>query len=127
MQIELTELHHKRFVKKNIREINVVIAKAKNMDAGLFFKPLDTDSRGLRVYSDASFVSDDNSSSQTAHLFLLCDFSNRCHVIDFSIRKSKHVVRSVMSGELCASMYALENVFVKAQKIGKLVPVQYLP
>ena len=71
------------------------------------YYPLDLDTLHLRVYSDASFASNDDSTSQLGYIILLCDANDRCHVLSFSSKKSKRNVRSIMAGEI----YALSAAF----------------
>lgn len=59
------------------------------------------------MYGDASFATNDDLSSQLGYTILLCDESNRCHVLDFSRKKSKRIVRSIMAAEV----YAFMDVF----------------
>lgn len=101
------------FCKEKSLELNRGIKIVKdNADMGLNCKPHDTRSLELRVYADASFASNDDLSSQIGYTVSLCDASNLCHVIDFSSKKSRRTVRSIMAGEICAFMDALDTSFM---------------
>jgi len=64
------------------------------------------------VYTDASFASNDDLTSQLGYIILLCDKSNRCHVLQYSSRKSKRVVRSIMTGEMYSFTDAFDCAFM---------------
>ena len=66
----------------------------------------------LRVYADASFANNDDDSSQLAYIVLLCDNTERCHVLSYGSRKSRRVVRSIMAGELYAFSHAFDSTFI---------------
>ena len=66
----------------------------------------------MRVYSDASFASNSDNSSQIGYIILLADDHNSCHVLSYCIKKSKRVVRSIMAGEAYAFSAAFDETFV---------------
>ena len=66
----------------------------------LTISPLKKDSPQIEVYTDASFAGNDDLSSQLGIIILLCDSSNRAHILEYSSRKSKSVVRSILEGEI---------------------------
>ncbi len=89
------------FEKERSKKLNNAIQYAKKTpDLKLKYKPLDRYSPHLRVYSDASFASNDDSSSQLGYIILLCDESNHCQILNYSSKKSKRVVRSIMAVEV---------------------------
>ena len=66
----------------------------------------------MRVYTDASFSGNDDLSSQLGFLILLCDSSNRAHILDYLSRKSKRVVRSILGGEVYAFASGFDRAFI---------------
>lgn len=94
--------------KYHVKALNAGIRSAlSHPNRGLRYSPLDVDSVHMPVYADASFATNDYLTSQLGYLVLLCDASNRYHVLDYSSRKSRRVVRSIMGGEL----YAFTDAF----------------
>lgn len=81
----------------------------------------------MRAGVDALFASNEDISSQLGYLILLCDASNRFHVVDFASLKSKTVVRSITRGDLYAFSDAFDTVSMIAADLtrafGKKVPV----
>lgn len=68
----------------------------------MLYRPLRRGSLRLKVYADASFASSDDGSSQLGYLILLCDDHEACHVLAFSSKKSRRVVRPILAGEVYA-------------------------
>ena len=67
------------------------IRTTKNL--ALPYGSLDRETLHLRAYTDASFATNDDHSSQLGFVVLLCDAEDRCHILDFASRKCKRVVR----------------------------------
>lgn len=89
-----------KFWEKQTAMLNKFIRKAKNTpENGLICVSLETNTAHLSVYADASFASDEDSSSLLGRLNLLCHKSNRCSILDFGSRKSKSVEGFIMSGD----------------------------
>lgn len=66
----------------------------------LTFNTLGEDSLYLKVYVNASFVTNKDYSSQIGYIVILCDKSGSCHILDYCSRKSRRVARSIMGGEV---------------------------
>ena len=81
-------------------------------DPTLTYRTLDTNSQHLRVYSDVSFASNDDHSSQLGYLVLRTGDKNNCVVLAYCSKKSKRVVRSIMVDEIFAFAAALDHAFV---------------
>ena len=45
-------------------------------------------------------------------IILLCDASNRAHILDYSRRNSESVVRSILGGEIYAFADAFDRSFM---------------
>lgn len=82
-----------RLLNKRIRH------ELTNPTAGLRFGTTNMESIHILVYSDASYASNDDLSSQIGALIFE---RNRCHVFDLPSRKSGRVACSMMSGVACA-------------------------
>ncbi len=95
----------------HIKELNKSISHFTNTKSVILQYPeLDVGSIHLRAYSDASFATNDDIFSQVGHIILLADQFNRCHVLWFSSKKSREVVRSIRAGEI----FAFSNAFGSA-------------
>lgn len=95
----------------------------KASECGLRFGKVDVDSLHLRVYADASFATNEDLSSQLGYVVLLCDETDRCHLLDYTSRKSKRVVRSIMGGEVYDFMDAFDLEFVMRSDLEKMMGV----
>jgi len=100
------ELRHVKALNKTIRRVRAT------MDFALKYRPLDMQSLHMRVYSDASFASNDDHSSQLGYIILLSDKDGTSHVLAYCSKKSKRVVRSIMAGEVFAFSAAFDHAFV---------------
>lgn len=119
------QVSQKTFCKGKIRELNKGIKIVKNTaDQGLTFEPLDKQSIEMRVYADASFATNDDLSSQIGYLVMICDKSNKCHIIDFSSKKSRRTVRSIMAGEVCAFMDAFDAAYMLRSDMQEILGVE---
>lgn len=109
------QVTEKTYGPDKIRELNTGIRKVKETPMkGLSYGPMKNDELHLRVYADASFSTNDDLSSQLGFITLLSDNEGQCHILDYSSKKSKRVVRSIMGGEVCAFMDAFDSVFTLA-------------
>lgn len=107
------QVSSKTFAKGHVQELNKAIKYAKSTaDLVLSYKPLDRTTLHLRVHADASFASNDDNSSQLGFIILLCDAADRCHVLAYSSKKSRRVVRSIMAGEVYAFANAFDEAFI---------------
>ena len=96
------------FSEKHVKEINKAIKHAKSTkEMVLSYKPLELESLNLRVYAGASFHSDDDMSSQLGYIVIQCDAADHCHVLTYSRKKARRIVRSIMAGEV----YAFADAF----------------
>lgn len=110
-----SQVTEKTYGPDKLKELNDGIRKIKATPTkGLSYGPLNNGSIHLRVYADASFSTNDDLSSQLGYIILLADRDGYCHVLDYSSKKSKRVVRSIMGGEVCAFMDAFDSVFALA-------------
>lgn len=98
---------------EKVSEFNKAIKLAKDPAVnGLQFLPLNHTSLVLKVYADAAFSCNDDLSSQIAYIIILCDGEGHAHILDYSSKKSKRVVRSIMGGEVYAFADAFDKAFV---------------
>jgi len=81
---------------RHVNALNKAIRAAQaSPSLELHYPPLDRTTLQLRAYADASFATNDDQSSQLGFIILLVDCRGRAHVLSFSSRKSRRVVRSV--------------------------------
>lgn len=85
----------------------------------LKYRPLHRPSAHFRAYADASFASNDDLSSQLGYLVFMCDKDDVCHILDFSSKKSKLIVRSIMAAEVYAFVDAFDAVMILAHDLWK--------
>eukprot|EP00168_Porphyra_purpurea_P016741 TRINITY_DN552_c0_g1_i1.p1 TRINITY_DN552_c0_g1~~TRINITY_DN552_c0_g1_i1.p1 ORF type:complete len:862 (-),score=144.43 TRINITY_DN552_c0_g1_i1:471-2858(-) len=112
----------------SIRALNAVIAKAKKGRATtLVYPKLDRLTLRLHAYSDASFATSLDKSSQVGFIILLCDASGRAHVLSFRSKKSRRVVQSIMAGEVYAFSAAFDEAYTLRydleQLYGRPIPI----
>ena len=115
------------FRKEHIKELNKAIKHANaTKTLSLMYAPLDKETLHLLVYADASFASNDDLSSQLGYIVLLCDGHSRCHVMTYSSRKSRRVVKSIMAGEVYAFADAFDAAFIIKHDLERIYD-QHLP
>ena len=86
----------------------------------LHYPPLDRTTLQLRAYADASFATNDDQSSQLGFIILLVDGSGQAHVLSFSSRKSRRVVRSVLAVEVYAFGAACDEGYMLRHDLERL-------
>ena len=107
------QVTEKTFGNDKIKSFNSTIERLQGTSNWcLKFSPLQKDTLHLRVYTDASFAGNDDLSSQPGFIILLCDSSNRAHILEYSSRKSKRVVRSILGGEVYAFADGFDRAYI---------------
>lgn len=110
---QLAQVGEGSYGRVTVKSYNNLVDRAKtNRDRVLMYKPLDISTLRVRAYADASFATNTDHSSQIGYIILLCDASGNAHVLSFSSRKSRRVVRSAMAGEVFAFTACLDEAFV---------------
>lgn len=112
------QVPEKTFGPSNIKVLNDSVKYAKRETSiALQYAPPDKSSVNLRVYTDASFVTNDGLASQLGIVLLLCDFGDNAHIIDYRSNKTRKVVRSTMGGEVAAFMEGFNHPFSFARDL----------
>eukprot|EP00171_Calliarthron_tuberculosum_P023132 IDg23132t1 len=109
------------FKLRHVKELNKAIRYAKSsIGVHLRYPELKESKMHLRTYADSSFATNDDGSSQLGYLILLCDLKNDCHIISYSSRKSRRVVRSIMAGETYAFTDAFDQSYIIKRDVEKI-------
>ena len=112
---------------RHVHALNKAIKAAQASPAlALHYPPLDRTTLQLRAYADASFATNDDHSSQLGFIILLVDGQGWAHVLSFSSRKSRRVVRSVMAGEVYAFGAAFDEAYMLRHDLERLYDC-YIP
>ncbi|CDF36767.1 unnamed protein product [Chondrus crispus] len=107
------QVTEKTFGIEKLKSFNCTVKHLKGTHSRcLNFYPLQKDSLHMRVYTDASFAGNDDLSSQLGFIILLCDTSDRAHILEYSSRKSKRVVRSILGGDVYAFASGFDRAFI---------------
>lgn len=106
---------------KDIVQLNAAIRKVKDkLNQCLRFVKLDLDSLYFIVYVDASFATNKDYTSQLCFVVLFCDKNDGAHVIDFSSRKARRIVRSIMGGEVLSFSAGYDRAIVLQYDLEKV-------
>ena len=118
----------------NVREVHIkllnsAIKRLKSTPAlGLTYGKLDENSLHLRVYTDASFGTNDDLTSQLGFLVLLCDKEENCHILDLASKKCKRVVCFTLGVEGYAFTEGFDSAYMIRHDLehmyGKFIPLQ---
>lgn len=60
---------------------------------------MDIGSLSIELYANTSFGNNYDLNSQLGFVVLLCDKRGTAHILDYSSRKSKRVIRSILGGD----------------------------
>ena len=97
---QVTKSQYTTGPKLQIRHINRTIRRLmKETHLPLRYPKLDDRQLQIRVYSDASYASNSDSSFQLVYIIFICDGSNICQPLYWSSQKAKRVSRSVLCTE----------------------------
>ncbi len=111
-----------------VKKINAIVKHLKtNPDVTLKYPKLDKESLQLTVYSDASFATNKDLSSQLGYFIFISDKNNLCQPIYWTSYKAKRVNRSVLGSETMAFADAFDMALVIKHDLqnimGKVVPL----
>jgi len=96
------------FSERHIKFFNKAVKHAKaTKDLFLTYTKLERESLHIRGYADASFASNEDLWSQLVYVVLLCYAEDRCHVLTYTSKKARRIVRIIMTGEV----YAFADAF----------------
>ena len=91
----------------------------ENPTRGLRFVKLDKDSLQLLVFTDASFATNKDLSSQIGYVLVIKDKTDSANIIHWSSTKCKRVTRSVLASELYAMAHGFDIAVAIKTTIGK--------
>lgn len=101
-----SQVTEKTFCPALVKELNMAIKRFKeSAHLGLKYMQREMDTVHLRIYSDASYTTNDDLSLHTGVLVLLCDERDHFHAFYYKSKKSHRIVRSLMAGEVCAFIH----------------------
>ena len=99
-----------RFQERHIRSFNKLIRRIKDSKSMvLIYHKLYINSLHISVYSDASFASNEDNSSELGYIIILADRNDDVHVLSYCSKNSKRLIRSIMAGEVFAFSAAFDQ------------------
>lgn len=100
------------FGKEPVTELNRVIGHLHSYKYMLLkFGPLEKSSLHLRVYTDSSFMTNYDHSSQIGYVILLCNSQDWFHILDFARKLRERVVRSSTAVETYVLIYGFDALY----------------
>jgi hypothetical protein len=119
----LTQVTHDMYVQTfeaHNRELNRIIRYSQRNAQSLKYLPIDISSTCIVAYSDASYASNQDRTSQLGYVLTLKDAKNVSHIIAYSSKKSPRVVSSIFSGEAIALANAFNHSFALQHDIYRM-------
>ena len=103
LSAQVTEERFKKDTGKYVKAINAIVTHLSTSELlCLRFPKLIVDSLRLQTYSDASFATNEDKSSQLGYIIFLVDALGNCQPVHWSSHKAKRVTRSVLGSEVLA-------------------------
>ena len=100
---QVTEEQFTADKKEYIRYLNAILKRLRKVPhLPLRYPRLDKNSLHLQVYTDASYATNTDKSSQLGYIIFLRDSTGQCQPMHWSSHKSKRVTRSVLGSETMA-------------------------
>lgn len=126
---KLAQVTQDSFDASHIKSFNKLVRHVKKTKSqGLKMQKLDYDSLHIRAYSDASFATNADLTSQLGFIIVMSDASHKSNVLDFNSYKSKRATRSVLGAEIYAFADGFDYAFTMKHDLesilGKQVPLQ---
>jgi hypothetical protein len=110
------------FAQSDVRRINERVRYLhETKDVRLEYPKLDIETLHMSVYSDASYVTRSDGSSQRGFIVLLVDDTQRCCILHFHSGKTRLVARSSMAAEVLAFADAYDSAFTIRDEITRLL------
>lgn len=98
--INLSQVTEANYTRENVRATNKVLKRAHMASQnGLPYPAADPETVHLARYSDVSFTTNEDGSSQLRFIVLLVERTEKSSVLSFPIREYKQVVRSLLRAE----------------------------
>ena len=98
---QVTEERFSKDSSKYLKAINAIVTHLCSSEVPYIRYPkLDIETLRLQTYSDASFSTNEDQSSQLGYVIFLADGENRCSPLHWSSHKAKRVTRSVLGSEV---------------------------
>ena len=98
----LSQVKPEEVSRSDVLLLNHAVNKCRKNPLSLHIPKLDLDSLYICGYSDASFASNKDLTSQLAMVILLADANNNASLIHYSSKKAQRVTRSVLAAEVYA-------------------------
>ena len=119
---QVTEKMFTEDSRKAIKGLNAIIPHLfSNEKLVLRYPKLDLSSLRIQVYSDASFASNADLSSQVGNIIFLADDSGTCQPIAWYSHKIKRVSRSVLGSEVLAFADAFDMTYLLKHDLQALI------
>lgn len=110
-----------------IRRANKLIKYTKENKVTLSFKSLDKSKLKVIGFSDASFATNCDFTSQLGYIIFVGDFTGKVSPAFFKSYKARRVTRSVMAAELIAFSDMFDAAFTLAEELRTMLPGSEIP
>ena len=118
----ITSREYARMSREAIDDINSRVRNLKGTASlSLTFPELDADSLKLVCYSDASFGSRYDGSSQLGYLICLADTTGRASILSYKSSKIQRVCRSAMAAETLAFSASFDAAYVLKKQLAAML------
>lgn len=116
-----SQVMEKNFDNRHILELNRAIHRVRSLpNVRLNHGFIDRRTLYISTYTDSYFATNDDHSSQLGNVILLCDDTDRCHILDYASNNCKRVVTSSMGGETYTFTEGFDCAYATKHTFGKL-------
>ena len=120
--VSMAQATEKTFGHESIKLVNKIIKHLQNtISIRMKYPKLDPISLHLTVYSDDSFNSNNDNSSQLGYIIVLMDKHHRGSILHFSSHKSRRVTRSSIAAENLAFVDGFGNAFILRHDLQRML------
>lgn len=117
----LSQVTAETFEKKDVKAVNKLIKHVREHKQALKYVELDKETMRIVVYSDGSFATNKDGSSQVGYVIFMADKDNKANLVDYASNKSRRVVRSVIGAETFGLVDACDSAIVIQHELKQML------
>jgi hypothetical protein len=117
---QLAQVTANNFKAVHVSQANKILAEMKRNPVKLYYPKLDLSTAKLVVYTDASFATNEDLSSQFGFILFAVDGAGRSCILDGQSSKCRRVTRSVLGAELFAMSHGYDRAAAMQHALSKI-------
>lgn len=118
---QLSQVNANDAKEEHFKRLDSIFKRLKEDTFELRYGKAELSTAEVHVFTDTSFATNIDLSSQLGYVILLVDKSRNCSILSWSSSKCKRVTRSVLAAELYALAHGFDAGYALCNTIGTLL------